>query len=191
MKSNTKFSQNGVKKGNIKITPKSKEEVATDLRGLFINQLKDIYWTEKALIKASSKLANKAASSELKDAIQDHLAETEKHVTRIEKVFSTLGIKPEAKKSEAITGLIKESEEIIEATEAGPVRDAGIIFASQRIEHYEIATYGTLCSFAKIMDETKILSLLEDTIKEEKEGDEKLTEIAESVINIEALHEHA
>jgi len=191
MKGNTKFSNNGVKNGNVKTSSKTKSMTAVDLRGLFINQLKDIYWTEKALIKTSSKMANKATSKELRDAIQDHLAETEGHVTRLEKVFSTLAVKPEAVKSEAMSGLIKEAEQMVDETEKGPVRDAAIIFAIQKIEHYEIATYGTLCAFAKVLDETKVLSFLEDTISEEKAGDERLTDIAETIVNIDALQEHA
>lgn len=191
MKNNSKISNGEVKKGNIKTPLKTKAKKAKDLRGLFIDQLKDIYWTEKALIAESAKMIDKSTSKDLKDTIQDHLDETRRHVTRLEKVFTSLNSRPEAKKSEAISGLINEAEQIINETEQGAVRDAGIIFACQRIEHYEIATYGTLCSFAKILDETEAFALLEETLKEEKAGDERLSEIAESVINIEALYEHA
>jgi len=191
MKSKVKITRIGVKKDKVKTPAKTKSETISDLRGLFIDQLKDMYWSEKALVKASSKMADNSTSTELKEAIQDHLTETEGHVIRLEKIFSLLDIKPEAKKSEAMSSLIVEAQQIADATEEGAVRDAGIIFACQRIEHYEIASYGTLCSYAKNLDESDALALLEETIKEEKEGDNKLTEIAESMVNIDALHEHA
>lgn len=184
MKSKTKFSRDGGKKGNVKVSSKTKSDPATGFKKLFVDELKDIYWAEKALIKALPKVADKTTSEELSEAILNHLAETENHVTRLEEVFSLLEVKAEGKKCEAMEGLIKETERIIEETESGMVRDAGIIAAAQKVEHYEIATYGTLCSFARILDETEIESLLEDTLNEEKEADETLTEIAESSINI-------
>jgi ferritin-like metal-binding protein YciE len=107
-------------------------------------------------------------------------------VARLEQVFETLGVKAEAKKCEAMEGLIKEAEEIISETKQGPVRDAGIISATQKVEHYEIASYGTLVSFATILGENEVASMLEETLNEEKEADAILTELAESKINLEA-----
>jgi len=165
---------------------KAKPDVAQGLRDLFVDELKDIYWAEKALTKAIPKMIKNATSRELVDALTGHLEVTNDQVTRLEKVFYTIGEKAVAKKCEAMTGLIKEAEEIMKATEKGVVRDAGIILAGQKVEHYEIATYGTLSSFAKTLSEFNAASLLEETLNEEKEADEKLSEIAEYSINIQA-----
>ena len=116
---------------------KAKSSAAADLRELFEDELKDIYWAEKALTKALPKMAKNATSEELTEAIQNHLGETQGHVQRLEQVFEILGKKAQAKKCEAMAGLIKEGEEIVESTEPGPVRDAGIISAAQKVEHYE------------------------------------------------------
>lgn len=159
------------------------------LRELFVNELKDIYWAEKALTKALPKMAKKATSEELVQAIQDHLAVTETHVERLEKVFDAIGEKAASKKCDAMDGLITEAEGIMEETEEGVVRDAGIISAAQKVEHYEIASYGTLVSFATTLGESEAAELLEQTLNEEKEADQTLTEIAESAINIEAAEE--
>jgi ferritin-like metal-binding protein YciE len=161
--------------------------VADGLRELFIDELKDIYWAEKELVKSIPKMAKEATSEELSDALNNHLEVTKEHVTRLEEVFSSIGVEAKAKKCEAMAGLIKEAVEIMDETEKGPVRDAGIIAAGQKIEHYEIATYGTLCASAKALSEDRAVSLLSKTLTEEKEADEKLSEIAESVINMEAL----
>lgn len=159
-------------------------EIATGLRDLFIDGLKDIYWAEKALTKALPKMIKKATSEELVAALTDHLAVTEEQITRLDEVFSAIGEKAQAKKCEAMEGLIKEGSEIMESTEEGVVRDAGIIAAGQKVEHYEIATYGTLCSFAKILGEKEAAELLLETLNEEKKADDKLTEIAEESINL-------
>jgi ferritin-like metal-binding protein YciE len=159
------------------------------LRELFVNELKDIYWAEKALTKALPKMAKKATSEELVQAIEDHLAVTETHVERLEKVFDAIGEKAASKKCDAMDGLITEAEGIMEETEEGVVRDAGIISAAQKVEHYEIASYGTLVSFATTLGESEAAELLEQTLNEEKEADQTLTEIAESAINIEAAEE--
>lgn len=156
------------------------------LRKLFEDELKDIYWAEKALTKALPKMAKKATSPELQDAIKNHLEETEQQVTRLEEVFSTLGMKAQAVKCEAMEGLLKEADEIVEEAEEGAVRDSAIISASQKVEHYEIASYGTLCAFAKTLGEDEVASMLEETLNEEKNADETLTEIAEASINMEA-----
>jgi ferritin-like metal-binding protein YciE len=164
----------------------SADDVARGLRELFEAQLKDIYWAEKALTKALPKMAKKASTEELQDALQDHLTVTEEQVVRLERVFELMEIKPQAKKCEAMAGLIKEAEEIMSETESGVVRDAGIISAGQKVEHYEIASYGTLCAFAKTLGEFESADLLEQTLNEEKEADESLSQIAESSINFEA-----
>ncbi|MEO6837707.1 MAG: ferritin-like domain-containing protein [Ginsengibacter sp.] len=159
------------------------------LRELFENELKDIYWAEKALTKAIPKMIKKATSEELIEALESHLEETKGHVERCEKAFELLGKTATAKKCEAMAGLTKEAQEIMESSEEGMVRDAGIISAAQKVEHYEIATYGTLCAFAKTLGEDKVADLLEKTLSEEKEANNKLTEIAESSVNQEALSE--
>lgn len=165
---------------------KASSDAADGLRELFENQLKDLYWAEKALTKAMPKVIKNVTSQELIDALTYHVQLTVKQVKRLEDVFETLGTKAQAEKCEAMEGLIKEGEDIMESTEEGVVRDAGIISAVQKIEHYEIASYGTLKSFAEILGENEVVSLLEETLDEEKEADIRLTEIAESSINVQA-----
>ncbi len=159
------------------------------LRELFLDELKDIYWAEKALVKALPKMAKKATSSELVAAIDDHLAVTETHVERLEQVFDSLGEKEAAKKCEAMDGLITEAEDLMKEIEDGVVRDAAIISAAQKVEHYEIASYGTLVAFANTLGESEAAELLEETLDEEKEADQLLTEIAMSSINLDAASE--
>lgn len=166
---------------------KSKTDVAQGLRTLFVNELKDIYWAENALVKAIPVMVKNATSKELVAALSGHLEETKAQVKRLEEVFSLVKEKVEAKKCEAMAGLVKEAEEIMESTEKGMVRDAGIILAAQKVEHYEIATYGTLFSFAKTLGEDKAADLLEKTLGEERGADVKLTEIAEAFVNEEAM----
>jgi ferritin-like metal-binding protein YciE len=128
-------------------------KVIGDLRELLIEGLKDIYWVEKALLKALPQIAKNAADPQLKTALDDHLAETALHVSRLENIFNLLGEGIRAKKCEAMEALINEARDTITRTEPGPVRDAGMISACQRIEHYEISCYGVLLSFSKILDE--------------------------------------
>ncbi|WP_029272509.1 ferritin-like domain-containing protein [Flavobacterium sp. KJJ] len=168
---------------------KAKSSAAEGLRELFVDSLKDIYWAEKALTKALPKMAKNATSQNLIDAINDHLTVTEGQVTRLEQVFASVGEKASAKKCDAMDGLIKEGEGIMEETELGAVRDAGIIAASQKIEHYEIATYGTLAAFAKTLGEDEAVELLVQTLNEEKEADITLTEAAYNTINFDATEE--
>nr|WP_294862310.1 ferritin-like domain-containing protein [uncultured Fluviicola sp.] len=170
-------------------TNQNGESRESGLRKLFLDELKDIYWAEKALVKAIPKMAKKATSGELVSALEDHLSVTETHVERLEQVFDIIGEKATAKKCEAMEGLITEAEEIMSETEDGVVRDAGIISAAQKVEHYEIASYGTLVSFANTLGESVAASLLEQTLGEEKEADEALSEIAESSINLDAAAE--
>ncbi|OYQ31887.1 hypothetical protein CHU92_15450 [Flavobacterium cyanobacteriorum] len=168
---------------------KAKQSAAEGLRELYIDSLKDIYWAEKALLKALPKMAKNASTESLITAIDEHTAVTEEQVARLEKVFEIAGKKATAKKCEAMDGLIKEGQDIMESTEPGPVRDAGIIAASQKIEHYEIATYGTLCAFARTLGEEEAVKLLEQTLNEEKQADATLTEAAYNDINFEAAEE--
>jgi ferritin-like metal-binding protein YciE len=168
---------------------KAKSSAAEGLRELFVDSLKDIYWAEKALTKALPKMAKNATSEDLIATINDHLVVTEEQITRLEQVFDLIGEKATAKKCDAMEGLIKEGESIVEETEIGPVRDAGIIAASQKIEHYEIATYGTLAAFAQTLGEEEAVALLQQTLEEEKEVDTLLTEVAYNNINFEAAAE--
>ncbi len=156
----------------------------------FIDEIKDIYWAENHLVKVLPKMQKSATSSALANALAEHLAVTETHVTRLEKVFELLGEKPLAKKCDAMEGLAKEGEGIIEDTDEGTAtRDVGIIFASQKVEHYEIATYGGLVQLAVTLGMKDVAELFAQTLAEEKEADQKLTSIAENDINYEAAAE--
>jgi ferritin-like metal-binding protein YciE len=167
----------------------AKSTAAEGLRELFIDELKDIIYAERALVKALPKMAKNASEPNLIAAITEHVIVTEGQVERLEQIFEMLGETPRGKKCEAMEGLIKEGEGIMEETAVGPVRDAGIISASQKIEHYEIAAYGTLVAFANTLGEQEIASLLEETLAEEKEADAILTESAYNAINFEAAQD--
>lgn len=171
------------------VPPKS--AAAEGLRELFIDELKDIIYAERALVKALPKMANNATDANLKASIEEHVAVTEGQVERLVQIFDILGESDRGKKCDAMEGLIKEGESILEETEPGPVRDAGIISASQKIEHYEIASYGTLSAFARILGEEEVALLLEETLEEEKDADIKLTDAAYNSINLEAAGEEA
>jgi ferritin-like metal-binding protein YciE len=160
----------------------AKSGIAECLRDLFVDELKDVYWSEKELVKALPKIIKQATSNELISVLTKHLVETKEHVARLEEVFFSVGKKSETEKSDIMEGLLKETEEIMQNTEQGFVRDAGIICAAKKVEHYEIAIYGTLVSFAKTLQELNAASLLQSTLNEEKEVDQKLSEIAESFI---------
>lgn len=165
----------------------AKKDAAKQLEDLFEDGLKDIYWAEKALTKALPKMGKNASSPKLKQAIADHLVQTNEHISRLEKIFSTLGKKAVAKKCDAMEGLLKEGQGIMEETAPGDVRDAGIIGAAQKVEHYEIATYGTLAAFAKVLGEKEALNHLLKTLEEEKKCDELLTSIADTELNTAAI----
>lgn len=165
---------------------KPKSDAASGLTELFEDGLKDIYWAEKALTKALPKMAKNATSQELIDALNNHLIETEGQISRLEQVFELVGQKATAKKCDAMAGLIEEGSGILEETEIGVVRDAGIIAACQKIEHYEIATYGTLRQFAETLGMSEAASLLEQTLEEEKGADKALTIVAVNAVNFEA-----
>jgi ferritin-like metal-binding protein YciE len=183
METKTKKATTKARAGKVK----PKQTAAEGLRELFVDSLKDIYWAEKALTKALPKMAKNATTPNLVSAINDHLEVTKEQVTRLEDVFASIGEKAAAKKCDAMEGLIKEGDGVLEETEPGAVRDAGIIAASQKIEHYEIATYGTLTAFAKTLGEDEAAGLLEQTLNEEKEADVALTEAAYNTINFDAL----
>ncbi len=162
------------------------------LNELFLDELKDIYWAEKHLAKALPKMAKAATSDELRAAIENHLSETENQITRLEDAFASIGEKAVAVKCEAMAGLLKEGEEIISETEKGSVtRDAGIISAAQKIEHYEIASYGTLKTLASVLGYGEAAELLDSTLQEEKICDSLLTQIAEAGINQKSKTEKA
>ncbi|MES2848839.1 MAG: ferritin-like domain-containing protein [Bacteroidota bacterium] len=166
----------------------AKKDAAKQLKDLFEDGLKDIYWAEKALVKALPKMGKNATSPKLKKAITEHLAQTETHVQRLEACFEAIDKKAVAKKCDAMEGLLEEGKSILEETAPGDVRDAGIIAASQKVEHYEIATYGTLAAFAKVLDEKECLKNLLATLEEEKKCDLLLTSIADTTLNTAALN---
>ena len=161
-----------------------------ELEKFFYDSLKDIYWAEKHLTKAIPKMMKAASNEGLKAALEEHLDVTEGHVERLEQVFEIMGKKAQAKKCEAMEGLTKEAESIMEETEDGTTtRDVAIIIAAQKVEHYEIATYGGLAQLAKTMGLDEVKELLGQTLAEEKEADEALTSLAETDINMQAEEE--
>ena len=183
-----KSPKNGTQKSS-KAT-KAKPDAAEGLRDLFVDELKDIYWAEKHLVKTLPKMAKAATSVELKAAFIGHLAETKVHCERLEKVFGMIDMKAQAKKCEAMEGIIKEGEGIIDETEAGTAtRDVGLIFAGQKVEHYEIATYGGLVQLAKTLGLEECADVMLLSLNEEKKADEGLTDIAENNINYESAEE--
>jgi ferritin-like metal-binding protein YciE len=165
----------------------AKKNAAKELKDLFEDSLKDIYWAEKALVKALPKMQKNATDKKLKTAIEGHLMETEIHVKRLEECFKSLKRKPQAKKCDAMQGLLDEGKSIMEETEAGSVRDAGIIAAAQKVEHYEIATYGTLAAYAKVLKENFCLKNFLATLDEEKKCDALLTKVADTRLNMKAI----
>lgn len=195
-KSNSKTASKGAKssqgrsKGSSKSTNKSSQEQSTMLEELFLEELKDIYWAEKHLLKALPKMEKAATSEELKQSFADHLEVTQEQVTRLEEAFGILGEKAQGKKCEAMDGLTREAEGVIEDTEKGSLtRDVALIIAAQKVEHYEIATYGSLAQLAKTLGKTDLAELMAQTLEEEKEADKLLTTIAENNINVEATAE--
>jgi ferritin-like metal-binding protein YciE len=160
------------------------------LKEFFIDQLKDIYWAEKKLVKTLPKMEEAATSQQLKNAFSSHLTETQGHVTRIEQVFDIIGEEADTTKCAAMAGIVDEGEDIIDETDEGTAqRDVGLIFAGQKAEHYEIATYGGLITLAKTLGYQQAADLFKQTLSEEKNADEKLTSIAENDINMQAAQE--
>ena len=163
---------------------------SSKLMEFFINELKDLLWAEKELVETLPELADAATSAELKNAFRMHLSETETHVNRLEQVFAILGLEPESRKCDAMAGIIDEGDEIIDATEEGTAqRDVGLIFAGQKAEHYEIASYGGMIALAKTLGYDEVAELFVMTLDEEKTADAKLTEIAENQANYDAGRE--
>jgi len=173
-RSNSKSSANGSKSST---NGAGKEHLSK----IFEDTLKDIYWAEKHLTKALPKMSKAAYDENLSTAFNDHLQETEGHVERLEQVFQQLGKKAQAKKCPAMEGLVEEGNEAIGEYDKGYARDAALIIAAQKIEHYEISAYGSLKAHARMMGEEEIVSLLEETEEEESNTDKKLTEISETV----------
>lgn len=160
------------------------------LMEFFVDSLKDIYWAEEHLVKALPKMQEKATTKELANAFGSHLKETEGHVARLEEIFEMLDEKAAAKKCEAMAGIIAEAEDIISDTQKDTMtRDAGLIMAGQKAEHYEIATYGGLISLAKTLGRPDIAEIMVQTLEEEKAADTKLSTIAEDRVNIGASEE--
>ncbi len=151
------------------------------LRQLYVDELKDLYSAETQLVKALPKLAKTSSNAELRQAFEEHLRQTSEHVSRLEQIFETLGEKPGGKKCVGMEGLVKEGAETMQEKYGDTVMDAAIIGAAQRVEHYEIAGYGTVRAFAELLGERNHLSLIEQTLEEEKQADEKLTQLAEEV----------
>jgi ferritin-like metal-binding protein YciE len=151
------------------------------LKELYIDELKDLYSAESQLVKALPKIAKAASSDELRQGFEEHLEQTKGHVQRLEKIFQALGESPKGKKCKGMEGLIEEGSEVMEEDYEGSVLDAALIGAAQRVEHYEIAGYGTVRSMAETLGESNHVSLLKETLEEEKETDEKLSELAAQI----------
>jgi len=167
-----------------------KNETGNMLEEFFKDEIKDVYWAEKHLVKTLPKMAKAATSAELKEAFTNHLEETKGHVERLDQVFELLEERPQAKKCEAMEGITKEGEGIIEETEDGTsTRDVGLILAGQKVEHYEIATYGGLVQLAKNLGRDDVAEILDQILNEEKEADKLLTTVAEDSINYQAAEE--
>lgn len=183
--------QAGTAKGTAKKTTVAENSKGGEpLEEFFIEALKDIYWAEKAIVTSLPKMQAAATTEELKEAFEDHELQSRKHISRLEKVFREIGQEPEAKKCEAMAGILKECEEIKNATPEGSMtRDAALIIAAQKVEHYEIASYGGLVQLALTLGYDSAADLLDKTLGEEEETDSLLTDIAEDHINFEAEKE--
>ncbi len=151
------------------------------IEDLFLDELKDLYSAEKQITKALPKMVKASSTPELSSAFQNHLEETKGHVQRLEQIFETLGKRGTGKTCEGMKGVLEEGSEMITEISKGPVRDAGLISAAQRVEHYEMAAYGTVRSLAELLGKPDMVKLLEQTLSEEKAADQKLTDISESV----------
>src|SRR5687767_2394417 len=161
------------------------------MQELYVDVLKDLYDAEQQILKALPKMAKAANSEELRDGFQEHLAQTQTHLERLDQVFAQIGETAKRKKCKAIEGLLEEGKELMESVSDREVLDAGLIAAAQKVEHYEIATYGCARTYAELLDQEGASGLLQETLDEEKLTDEKLTELAVSQINLEAAEEGA
>ena len=177
----------GSEKGTMTSTKRISETM--DVRNLFEKQLKNIYWAEKELTRFMPVIVRKVKSEELKEVLEDHIELTKKQVVRLEDIFKQLKTQAQALKCEGMDGLIREAEQITGETKEGMIRDAFIIGAVQKVEHYEVASYGTMKSIATGIGEFEVATLLGETLNEEKEADMNLTDVAENFVNIEALQE--
>lgn len=181
-KSNSRATSVGASKDGDKQEPSSNNE----LHQLLLDELADILNAEQQLLKALPKMAKAANSDELREAFESHLEETQNQVSRLEEVFSALDETPKRKKCKAMEGLLEEGKEMMEEKKDSAALDAALIAAAQKVEHYEIASYGSVCAWAEMLGHSDALELLQETLAEEKDADEKLTQIAESVANIQA-----
>jgi ferritin-like metal-binding protein YciE len=170
------------------LTRKFKNIMKNGLHELFLEELADMYSAEQQLMKALPKLAKAAQSDELREAFEAHLEETETHISRLEQAFESLDQTPKKKKCKGIEGILDEGKEMMSGHKKSAELDAALISAAQKSEHYEIASYGCLCTWAEQMGHATALELLKENLGEEKEADEKLTEIAKSIANLEAEH---
>jgi len=193
MKSSTSKNKNTASNGSSPETAKPAHGGTAKpslLEKFFTDQLKDMYWAEQQLLKELPEMKKACTTEELEDAFETHLKQTERHVERLQKVFQLIQKDPESKKCEAMEGLIKEARQIISDTERGSMtRDAALIIAAQKVEHYEIATYGGLVQLAYTMNLDRAAELLDRTLNEEEQTDKLLTDIAEDYINMEAEKE--
>ena len=153
------------------------------LETLLLHEVQDLYSAEKQLVKALPKVAKKASSSELKSAVEDHLEQTEEHVNRLEQIFDMLGAKAKTSKCKGMQGILEEAEEVMKQGENSETLDAAIVLSAQKVEHYEIASYGSAAEWAGRLGRNDVKKLLGQTLEEEEETDQKLTELAESIIN--------
>jgi ferritin-like metal-binding protein YciE len=189
-KSNRQTAASGSKRISSGPGEKKMKKGENPFHDLFLDELKDVYWAEKHLVKNLPKIAKAATSNELREAITNHLRETEGQVKKLERVFELLEEKAQAKKCDAMDGLVEEAASCIEETEKGTyTRDAGLIVCSQKVEHYEIAAYGSLTEFAKTMNHSEVAEILGEILEEEKAADEELNTIATSSINKMAMNE--
>lgn len=161
----------------------------TSLRELYVEQLKDLYSAENQITKALPKMIKKAESPELKASFQEHLQQTEGQIDRLEQIFQLLQVSPRGKKCVGMEGLIEEGKEAMSEDMEPDVMDAALIAAAQKVEHYEISGYGTARAYARLLKDNRAVQLLTESLEEEAEADEKLTQLAESGINVEALEE--
>jgi ferritin-like metal-binding protein YciE len=157
------------------------------LHELFLTELRDMYDAEHQIVKALPKMIDKAAHPELKAAFNEHLEQTQNQVTRLEQVFESLGEKAKAEKCKGMKGILEEGEDLAGESGDPAAVDAGIISSAQKVEHYEIASYGTLCSWAEMMGHQRELQLLRQNLEEEKAADQKLTQLAERMVNVDAV----
>ncbi len=161
------------------------------LKELYLEELKDVYDAENQIVKALPKMAKATSTPELRRAFEEHLEQTKGHVRRLEQIFEGLGEQAKARKCDGVRGIIEEGEDVMSDGQEGPVRDAGLIAGAQRVEHYEMAAYGSLKTWAKQLGDQRAASLLEETLNEEKKADEILTQIATSGVNTQAAESRA